>query len=163
MSNEAFAQSSSKPPNPGGDGIAIFIGAQQAHLGQVLGGSTNGGTRGNHIAEQIIAGQEAQLGENKAISGNDNPENIGGGDLQLAGHEAHVAINNIDPQNPASLLEGQAGHEAQLGKILTGTDGSNTWAAQLGQTLGGVTTTIHHILKGGTTTSLGISAATLGR
>jgi hypothetical protein len=59
------------------------------------------------------------------------------------------AINNIDPQNPASLLEGQAGHEAQLWKILAGQE------AHLGQVLGGITTTTHHILKGGSTTGLG--------
>jgi hypothetical protein len=59
-----------------------------------------------------ITAQEAQLGENKAISGNDKVENILGPDLQ-AGHESH-----------------------------------------LGQVLGGITTTIHNILKGGSTNGL---------
>jgi hypothetical protein len=59
-----------------------------------------------------ITAQEAQLGENKAISGNDKVENILGPDLQ-AGHESHLA-----------------------------------------QVLGGITTTIHNILKGGSTTGL---------
>jgi hypothetical protein len=45
------------------------------------------------------------------------------------------AINNIDPQNPASLLEGEAGHEAQLGKILAGHQAQE---AQLGKVLEGL-------------------------
>jgi hypothetical protein len=67
-----------------------------------------------------------------------------------------VMSNQAFAQHNSPNGEGSGGLVGFLpGNELSGTDGSNTWAAQLGQILGGIHTTIHHILKGGTTTGLG--------
>jgi hypothetical protein len=59
------------------------------------------------------------------------------------------------PETGAGALFGAAKGQSVVGNELAGVDGSNTWAAQLGQTLGGITTTIHHTLKGSSGQQLG--------
>jgi hypothetical protein len=64
-------------------------------------------------------------------------------------------IHNSQSQSVTGALHSGkvlGGHVAQLGSF---TDRVQSTQAHLGQALGGITTTIHHILKGGSTTGLG--------